>query len=432
MARIKLAYIGGGSTRAAGTMASFIQQGENFSGSEVVLIDLNEERLRIVQTIAQKMARARGLDLTVTITTNRREGLQGCDAVLTSFRPGGFEARYLDESIPLKYGVIGQETQGPGGFFMALRSIHVMKSIIADMEAVCPRARLFNYTNPINIVSEAVTHHTSIPTVSLCEGPITDHRSYAEMLGLDPDKLDAVSIGLNHGSWSVRHLYEGQDFISLLQDAYERMRRDPETPLYNLRRTGLACLMHSLPNHYFQYYYFKDELLAELRAKPTTRAQDIMANVPDYWAHYREQAARAVPELNPDRSRGGLNELELAIDVMDAIYNDRKEVWYVNVPNRGAIADFPSDLVVEVVGYVDRNGVAPLVQGHMPRQVVGLVKMLGEYQALTAEAAWNGNRVDAIRALASHPLVFSLHTAEAIYDEMAAAHRQYLPDRLLQ
>src|SRR5713101_3998260 len=237
MARIKLAYIGGGSTRAAGTMASFIQQGENFSGSEVVLIDLNEERLRIVQTIAQKMARARGLDLTVTITTNRREGLQGCDAVLTSFRSGGFEARYLDESIPLKYGVIGQETQGPGGFFMALRSIHVTKSIIEDMEVVCPNARLFNYTNPVNIVSEAVTHHTYIPTVSLCEGPIVSNRTFAELVGLDPNKLDAVSIGLNHGSWSVRHLYDGQDFIPILRDAYERIGHD-----HGIARDGLKSI----------------------------------------------------------------------------------------------------------------------------------------------------------------------------------------------
>ena len=432
MARIKWAYIGGGSTRAAGTMASFVQQGENFDGSEVVLIDLNEEHLRIVQTITQKLARAKGLDLTVTITTNRRKGLHGCDAVLTSYRPGGFEARYLDESIPLKYGVIGQETQGPGGFFMALRTIHVMKGIIEDMEAVCPSARLFNYTNPINIVSEAVTHHTSIPTISFCEGPIMDHLRYAEVAGLNPEKLDAVSIGLNHGSWSVRHLYEGEDFMPMLQSAYERMRRNPETPLYALRMTELACRMNALPNHYFQYYYFKDEILAELQAKPTTRAQEIMEMVPDYWALYREQAAKDVPELNPDQSRGGIHELELAIDVMDAIYNDRKEVWYVNVPNQGAISDFPDDLVVELVGYVDCNGVVPLVQGHMPRQVVGLVKMLGEYQALAAEAAWSGKRNDAIRALASHPLVFSLYKAEVIYDEMAAAHKQYLPERLLQ
>src|SRR2546426_5017740 len=192
MARLKFAYIGGGSTRAAGTMGSFVQQGENFDGSEVMLIDLNEEHLKIVQTITQKMARARGLDLTISITTNRREGLQGCDAVLTSFRPGGFEARYLDESIPLKYGVIGQETQGPGGFFMALRTVNVMKGIIEDMETVCPNARLFNYTNPINIVSAAVTHHTSIPTISFCEGPIMDHIRYAEVAGLNPEKLDEI------------------------------------------------------------------------------------------------------------------------------------------------------------------------------------------------------------------------------------------------
>src|SRR5438270_1900566 len=204
MARIKLAYIGGGSTRAAGTMASFVHQGENFDGSEVVLIDLDAERLGIVQTIAQKMARARGLDITFTTTTNRREGLRNCDAVLTSFRPGGFEARYLDESIPLKHGVIGQETQGPGGFFMALRSIHVTKSIIADMEAVCPNARLFNYTNPVNIVSEAVTHHTYIHTVSFCEGPIVGNREFAASVGIDPDTLVAVLLGLNYVSCFVR------------------------------------------------------------------------------------------------------------------------------------------------------------------------------------------------------------------------------------
>src|SRR6266700_3497444 len=91
-----------------------------------------------------------------------------------------------------------------------------------------------------------------------------------------------------------------------------------------------------------------------------------------------------------------------------------------------------SILINHLGGYVDCNGVVPLVQGHMPRQVVGLVKMLGEYQALAAEAAWSGKRNDAIRALASHPLVFSLYKAEAIYDEMAAAHKQYLPERLLQ
>lgn len=434
MARIKVAYIGGGSTRSPGTMASLIHQGQNFQGSEVVLIDIDETRLSLVKTLADRMARHQGIDLRVSCTTDRRAGLQDCDAVLTSFRPGGFEARYYDEVIPLKHGVIGQETQGPGGFFMALRSIHVMQGIIADMESICPRARLFNYTNPINLVSEAITHHSDIATVSLCEGPIIFPRGIARAAGLDPDLVDATMIGLNHGCWSVRHLYDGQDMLPFLRAARDRMREDSTVSHYapRLRLIELACTMESLPADYFQYYYFKEEVLAELRAKPTTRAQDILAKVPDYWRHYEEQAASDQPALDPRRSRGGIHELELAIDVMDAVFNDRKEVWPVNVPGRGAIADFPDDLVVEVPGYVDRNGVQPVAQGHMPRHLIGLVKMLGEYQALAAEAAWSGTRRDAIRALASHPLVFSLPLAETIYDEMAAAHRQYLPERLFQ
>lgn len=430
MARIKLAYIGGGSTRGPGTMASFIEHGAAFDGSEIVLIDLDSERLELVKIIGEKMARQRGLDLTITATTDRRAGLQNCDAVLTSFRPGGFEARYLDESIPLKHGIIGQETQGPGGFFMALRSIYAMQGILADIEAVCPDAWLVNYTNPINIVSEAVTHHSPVKVVSLCEGPIIFPGLVANSAGLDPAGLEAVMVGLNHGSWSVSHSYQGQPLMPVLAEAYERRLREGIDPR-RLRMLKLTLLMDSIPADYFRYYYYTDEIVAELRAKGTTRAQDILAEVPDYWQHYREQAASDNPVLNPALSRGGLLELELAVDVIDAIFNDRRQIYPVNVPNRGALPDFPDDLVVEVPGYVERGGITPLVQPHLPRQVVGLVKMLGAYQALAAEAAWSGNRRDAIRALASHPFMRSLDLTEALYDEMAHAHRDYLPARLL-
>lgn len=433
MARIKLAYIGGGSTRAPGTMASFIDQGENFAGSEIVLIDLDETRLHIVQTLAQKMAQHKGLDLTIRATTNHRQGLADCDAVLTSFRAGDFAARVLDERIPLKHGLIGQETQGAGGFFMALRTIPVMQSILADMTAVCPRALLFNYTNPINIVSEAVSHHSDIPIISLCEGPIIFPRMVARAAGLDPDQVEAVMIGLNHGSWSVQHLYQGQDMIPLVCAAYERTQVDSALNLspFNRRLLHLTAAMEAIPASYFQYYYFQEELLAEMKASPTTRAEDILASVPDYWQHYREQAATKVPTLDPQRSRGGLHELELAIDVMDAVFNDRQEVWPVNMPNQGALPDFPDDRVVEGPGLVGRHGVTLLPQGRLPRHVVGLVHMLADYQALAAEAAWSGTRRQAVQALAGNPLCFSLAKAEAVYDELAAAQQAYLPARLL-
>src|SRR5204863_8731353 len=124
-------------------------QGSNFDGSEVVLFDIDDTYLELVRRVAQKMVDAKGLDITVTATTARRAALDGADAVLASYRPGGFAARARDERIPLQHGVLGRETQGPGGFFMALRAITAMKDIVADMADVCPDATLFNYTNPI-------------------------------------------------------------------------------------------------------------------------------------------------------------------------------------------------------------------------------------------------------------------------------------------
>src|SRR5215212_9392293 len=190
MARLKIAYVGGGSTRGAGTMASFIEQGENFSGSEIVLIDLDAERLALIRRLAERMASVRGVELTVSATTDRRAGLDACDAVLTSYRPGGFEARVHDERIPLAHGVIGQETQGPGGFFMALRSVNVLQQVAAELAEVAPHAKVFNYTNPVNIVAQAWTRHSDIPLVSLCEGPIIFTRGLARDLGLDEDLVE--------------------------------------------------------------------------------------------------------------------------------------------------------------------------------------------------------------------------------------------------
>ena len=210
MARVKLVYLGGGSTRAAGTMASFMANGADFDGSEVVLVDLDPERLELIRTLATKMAQARGLDISVAATTDRRAALDGADAVLSSFRPGGFQARVQDEKIPLQHGVIGQETQGAGGFFMALRAINVLKDVCAEMEELCPNAWIFNYTNPVNIVAEAITHNSPVKVVSLCEGPIYFRNQVAEAAGLDSEKLHVTMVGLNHGCWGVEQDYDGR------------------------------------------------------------------------------------------------------------------------------------------------------------------------------------------------------------------------------
>lgn len=428
---MRIAYVGGGSTRAPAVARGLVERAAAFAGSEVALIDLDAGRLATIERLARRMAEAAGADIRFEATTDRRAGLAGADIVLTSFRPGGFEARRLDEAVPLRHGVIGQETQGPGGLFMALRAVHAIRPMLEDIDAVCPRAHLVNYTNPVNVVAEAVSRHAGRAVISLCEGPIIFPREVAEAAGLDPEPLDVVMIGLNHGSWSVRHLHDGADLVDLVRAAWEARRDDPSLAPQARRLMHMTAAMGAVPAQYFKYYHFRDEILAELRAAPRTRAETIMAEVPDQWAHYEEQAAADVPRLDPARSRGGMDLLEIAVDVMDALANDRREVWPVNVPNRGAVRGLPDDLVVEVPGLVDRHGAAPVASGAIPSPCRGLVMALAEHQRLAADLAWSGGRREGVQAMLANPLVPSLPVAEALWDEMAAAHRAHLPARLL-
>jgi 6-phospho-beta-glucosidase len=420
--------VGGGSTRAPGTVAAFVAHAGALAGSEVVLVDLDEDRLAIVRALGERMAAQQGAELRFSATTDSEAGLSDCDAVLTSFRPGGFAARAVDERIPLEHGVIGQETQGPGGFFMALRAVHAMRPLLEQIAAVAPRARVFNYTNPVNIVSQAACDHADVPFVSLCEGPIVYPRLIAEVAGLDGAKVQTTSVGLNHASWSVRHTYDGEDLLAHLAAG---LAGAPVGEGRWARLARLAVAMGAVPSAYLDYYYFEEQALEELRAAPRTRAEEILAAAPGYWEHYREQAASADPRLDPARSRDGIGELELGVDCIDAVFNDRGSTLPVNVPARGSVPGFADDLVVETVGRCDAGGVEPLPQPGLPAHLAGLVDALAAYQRATATAAWSGTARDAVRALAAHPLVRSLDRAERLYAAMAAAHRRHLPARLL-
>lgn len=431
MARVKIAYIGGGSSRAPGTVASLVERGMSFAGSEVVLIDLNRDTLDVVRRLATRLAAAKGVDITFRATTDRRAGLTDCDAVLTAYRPGGFEARIIDERVPLKHDVIGQETQGPGGFFMALRSIHVMKGIVADIEKRCPAALIFNYTNPVNIVSQAVTMFSSVPIFSFCEGPITFPQNLAETAGLDPDKVVSTMVGVNHNCWSVDHRYGDGDLMEAVRERYDERVRSGSLTKEQKRVLHLAVTMDAVPSPYFQYYYYGEDILRELKAQPTTRAEDITARLSGYWQHYRDQAESDDPELDPERSRGGVHELELALDAISGVFNNEGIVLPANLPNTGGPArGFDEDLVVEVPCRVSRTGFEAISQPRLPAHLRGLVEALAEYQVAAAGAAVRMSRRDAVRALAANPLVRSLPKAEALYTEMSHAQAALLPEEL--
>jgi len=430
MARVKIAVIGGGSAYCASFLQALIQKAQAFRGSRLVLMDIAAEEAALVARLGRQMAQAAGAGLEIEATTNRRAALADAQVVFTTFRVGGFEARAHDERIPLQHGIIGHETIGPGGFFFTLRTLPVMRGIAEEMAQVAPRAWWVNYTNPTNIVAEAVSRFTEARIISICDQGPHDARVVLRLLGLPDEGMEFWAAGLNHANWSTRFRLGDRDVIPLMVEAAPRIARDPDvTPSWR-RLFGLTEQYGQMPSSYMQYYYFPDETVAEAQAKPTTRAEDILAELPAIFAHYRQQADQPVPHLTQMRGSGGFG--DLAVEVMDALVNDTGAVHMANVPGRGALPGFPPERVVEVPCRLDARGATPLVQPPLPPAVAGLIQALAEYQALAAKAGWRGSRRQAVLALAANPLVRSLPRAGALYDDLAAAHRDHLPKRLLR
>ncbi|HIC87789.1 MAG TPA: glycoside hydrolase [Anaerolineae bacterium] len=424
----KIAVIGGGSAYCAGLIQSFIHEADAFAGCELALMDVDVEHLDLIHRLGQRMIAAAGANLHLTRTTDRQEAIDGADFVLTSFRVGGFEARVLDETIPLRYGVLGHETLGPGGFFYALRTLPTARGITEEMTKLAPDAVLINYTNPTNIVAEAVSHYSNVQVIGLCDQGPHDAAQVLGTLNMQPQKVEFWAAGLNHATWSTRFRADGEDVIPLMQERAAAVIANPAAPIGIRHIFQLTSRYGRMPSFYLQYYYFRDEMLAAAQARPTCRAEDILAELPAIWTHYREQAERERPVLT--HTRGGSGFGDLAVDVLKALIHDTGDVFILNVPNGGALPEFPPDRIVEVPCRVDALGPTPLAQPPLAAEVRGLLLMLSEYQALAAHVGWEGTRREAILALASNPLVLSLSKAEALYDDLAAAHQRYLPRRL--
>ncbi len=413
---MKIAIIGGGSAYAPGLVNAFIRQGEAFAGAELALMDIAEKELDIVHRLCSRLVQHAEVELTITKHSEQQSALQNADYVLTTFRQGGFEARAQDELIPLKYNLIGQETIGAGGFFFAMRTLPVIKSILNDMQQYAPSAVLVNYTNPTQIVAEAVTHFSDIPCISICDQTNDDQHKILHAMNIQPESVILESIGLNHATWSTHFMIDGQDGIEVMLQHYDKVMARNDVSNRVKRQFKLARDYGRLPNSYLQYYYYREETVAEAKASPKSRAQVIMDELPGYYQHFQEQIEAEIPRLT--EGRGGSIFGDMAVEVMRGLVTQDASIHTLNIPNRTAIPNFADDRVVEVPARLEQNGATPLVQNALPSDVVGLLHMLAEYQWLAADAIWNGDRTALKQALASNPLVLSLSLAEKLLDEI--------------
>ena len=424
----RLCIIGGGSAYMPGIAFALVAHHETFADSTVVLHDIDTDALDLQRRLSAGILRSRGAgDITIEVASAREAAIEGASIVLTAFRPGGFEARHLDERIAIDHGIIGQETAGPGGFAMALRSIPLLLEIAGEVqERALPDAWLLNYTNPVQLVSEAM-HRFGPPVryLGLCDQTAGEQRLLAGLMGVSPASIELDTAGVNHMTFTRAVRIDGVDATDAVWRRLDSAERTEVESDGWWRVVRLFRLLRVIPSLYMQYFLCHEEVLTEMRAAGRTRAEEIMAILPEVVASYRAEADAAYPE--PTMARASAEHGDFAVSIAAALRSGDRHRVILNLPNEGQVEDLATGAIVETPATIDGGVVRALPQGALPSEVSGLVRQVAAHAAVAAEAAVTRDRSTAIRALAIHPLVRDLAAAEALVDAYLAAHARFLP-----
>lgn len=425
---LKVAVIGGGSSYTPELIEGFIRHYASFPVTDIVLVDIPDGRrkLEIVGGLAQRMIERSGLPIRITLTLDRKEGLKNAHYVSTQMRVGLLEARGWDETIPLKYGMLGQETTGAGGMMKALRTIPVLLDICRDMEALCPDAWLLNFTNPAGMVTEAILKHSGIRSIGLCNSPIAAYKWLSGLYEVPVERIYCEFAGLNHLHWISRIEVDGESKLEeLLATGGSYSAGNVPQLAWN---DTLIRTLGAIPSYYLKYYYLHREMLEEQQAaaaRGETRAETVQRLEDELFEIYkRPELAEKPKQLE---QRGGAYYSEAAVNLMKAIHTDSGEIQTLNVMNGDTLNFLPVDASIEVNCVVTKNGAVPVPVERVPAAAVGLIQAVKTYESLAIEAAVTGSREKALLALSVHPLIDSVSTAEAMLDEMLERNRSYLP-----
>lgn len=433
MSGLKIAVIGGGSSYTPELVDGFIRRADELPVREIMLADIapGRRKLEIVSDLARRMADRAGLNIKITHSLDRREALCGADFVVTQFRVGGLAARARDERFPLEYGVLGQETTGPGGFAKALRTIPVILDICADMAELCPQGWLINFTNPSGMITETIRRYTDIKCIGLCNVPIHMKMTIAKLLGAEPCDLFIDFVGLNHLVWGRKVWLKGIDVTGTVLEKMQDGATLNVKNIPDLKWDGeFLRALQMVPCPYHRYYYMTDALVAEEQAAAATqgkgtRAEQVQAVEEKLFALYADpQLAEKPAELE---KRGGAYYSDAAVSLISAIYNDKREIHTVDTVNSGAIRELPDDCVVETNCLIGRNGAVPLAAGSLSPEIAGLIRQVKAYETLAVEAGRFGDRAKALLALVNNPLVPSVDVAKRLLADIIALNTEYLP-----
>ena len=416
---VKVVVIGGGSTYTPELIEGLARRTERLPIDELVLHDIDAERLSVVGGLAGRMLKRFGWAGRLVLSGDRATAVEDADFVLVQLRIGGQAARLIDETLPLKFGTIGQETTGAGGFAKALRTIPIVLDLAEETRRLAADgAWIIDFTNPVGMVTQALLDdgHRAI---GLCNVAITLQRHLAARLGVDPERADLEQAGLNHLSWVRALRVDGVDRLpGLLATAADSIAEEMDLPVEAFRRLG------AVPSYYLRYYYAFSDVLRRQR-EGHTRAEEVAEIERQLLDLYRDPTLNEKPALLGDR--GGAFYSEAAAQLLASLHDGRGDVQVVDVRNDGSIPGLSHDAVVEVPARVDRDGAHPLPQTPLPDEMADLVGRVKAYERLTIRAARTGDRGDALAALSANPLVGPYTDPRPLLDAMLEAGRRHLP-----
>lgn len=451
---MKLTIIGGAGVRTPFMIAGLARYAPRLDLQEVWLMDIEAEKLELIGGLCQELARRHNVPFTLHLTTDPRAALKDADHVITTIRVGGEMGRVYDERIALRHGVIGQETTGPGGFAMAMRSIPAIRGYCELVNTIAPHAWVHNFTNPAGLVTQALRDSGFERIIGICDSANTAQHHVASYLGVASEAVETEVFGLNHLSWTRVARVGGQDRLpELLQDS--NFINSSHMFLFD---AALREYIGMFLNEYLYYYYYRDKMLEKLRTNEETRGEEVarltktlleqlrtldsvddrlrahtdimamrsatyLANADKPVLHATQQGG---PTQQPDDDAHALGYAGVTLEIIAAIRSGTPHRTGLNVPNEGAIAGMRHDDIVEVSCIVDANGPHPQSIGEIPEHQYLLTRTVKHYERLATDAILKRDRKLAVEALFAHPLVGSFSLAQTLVDDYIAAHSAYL------
>jgi len=427
-----IALLGVGSTYfTKGIIEALARRGGSW---DVRLVDIDERCLDIATRLARRVAEAYGVDMKITGSTDRRDVLSGCDAVVATIGVGGRTSWEEDMYLAREFDIYQStaDTFGAGGVSRSLRQVPTMMAVARDMERLCPGALLVNFSNPMSVLCRAITRETSVKTVGLCMGVRDFQRTLARVAGVPDEEVFCEAVGVNHFTWITGLYHDGVDVLPKVRAELERTGERPGGPYTWEMFQAFDAFPVVGDGHILEFvpgwqgkgaYYGKTFGVDNHDFTEYARHWDRV------FARMERIADGATPvDVRPDGpEKDTFEDEDFFAEVMMAFRGEAAFHRTVNLPNDGTVANLPRGAVLEATTYIADGAFRPLAFGDVPRGIAAVNARIIGAQELTVEAALTGDRKLVVQALLAGLTVRTLEEAERLTDRIFEVHRRYLP-----